>query len=147
MCTIKYIFIWVWIFCFCPSVAVWAIYDSHFQCKKRWRPYNHRTFKCTVQEYKKVSKQCHPLYQCLALNSLCKCLLNRHLYMYALFSIKLTVKGPLNMHFQVPQPQVTRRVGVIRNHNFREDLKQKFSFVVMFTCLFFVHVTFLILLF
>ena len=64
--------------------------------------------------------------------------------MYALFSIKLTVKGPLNMHFQVPP--ASRRVGVIRNHNFREDLKQKFSFVVMFTCLFFVHVTFLILL-
>ena len=38
----------------CPSAAVWAIYDSYFQREKWWRPHNHRAFKCTIQDNKKV---------------------------------------------------------------------------------------------
>lgn len=40
---------------FCPSAAVWAFYDPYFQCEKGWRSNNHRAFKCTAEDNKKVS--------------------------------------------------------------------------------------------
>ena len=39
------------------SAAFRAFHDPHFQREAGWRSCDHRAFKCTVQDYKEVSRE------------------------------------------------------------------------------------------